>query len=42
MNRPFEEKMADVLCTLALIGASLYFFGHLLFAWLDGRFEVLK
>lgn len=41
-KRPAPEKIADALCAIAIIFATLYFSAHVLVAWLRGAFEVTR
>jgi hypothetical protein len=41
-HRPFSEKLADMVCTVLIIAASVYFFAHIAAAWLRGSFEVSR
>ena len=36
------EKIADAACTFLMLAAALYFFGHILAAWMRGSFEVIR
>jgi len=36
-----NERIAEAVATLVLIGGALYFFGHAIAAWLRGSFQAV-
>lgn len=36
-----EEKIAQTIATIVMLGAALYFVGHAVAAWINGAFQAV-